>query len=397
MTAVPTERPDPALTDEQHGLRRRLECLIGVHFTEGNAVDVLRNGDEIFPAMLDAIRGAEHTVDFLTYIYWKGRPAREFAEALAGRAVAGVRVRVLIDALGGWDIEDGLVDLMERAGVDVQWFRKPWLKSPFKQNHRCHRKVLVVDEAVGFTGGVGIAEEWCGDARDETEWRDTHFRVVGPAVDGLSAAFAQDWAETGAPLYDARDRFPGQPQPGEAAIQVVRGSASIGHDDLKRAWFVLLRSARRRLRLQTAYFAPEPALLAELRDAVTRGVEVDVMVPGPHWDKRVSQLAAEAVYAELTAMGVRVWSFQPSMLHAKVMTVDGLAAFVGSSNVNRRSLDHDEEVALVVLDRETVDTLERHFDADLERCRRIDLTRWENRSSGQKLLEAAVQPVRRWL
>lgn len=121
------------------------------------------------------------------------------------------------------------------------------------------------------------------------------------------------------------------------------------------------------------------------------------MVPGPHWDKRVSQLAAEAVYAELTAMGVRVWNFQPSMLHAKVLTVDGLAAFVGSSNVDRRTLDHDEEVALVVLDRETVDTLERHFDADLERCRRIDLTRWENRSSGQKLLEAVVQPVRRWL
>lgn len=366
-------------------------------FTEGNSIDVLRNGDEIFPAMLDAIRAATRTVDFLTFVYWKGRPAREFAEALAGRARDGVRVRVLIDAFGGWQIEEGCVEVMEAAGVHVEWFRKPWLKSPFKQNHRCHRKVLVVDEDVAFTGGVGIAEEWCGDARTPDEWRDTHFRLRGPAVDGLAAAFAQDWAETGAPLYDERDRFPDQPRPGHAVVQVVRGSASIGYDDLKRAWFVLVESARHSIKLQTAYFAPERALMTKLREARDRGVEVDVMVPGPHWDKRVSQLAGEAAYAELTAMGVRVWSFQPSMLHTKVMLVDDHCAFIGSSNVNRRSLDHDEEVALVLLDRPTVDVLDRHFAEDVERCREIDLSRWENRGTPQRALEVAVQPLKRWL
>jgi cardiolipin synthase len=161
----------------------------------------------------------------MTFVYWKGRPAQQFADALCDRAKAGLRVRVLIDALGGIQIEDGIVEAMEDSGVDVHWYRKLWLNSPFKQNHRGHRKVCIIDETIGFTGGVGIAEEWGGDARNEKEWRDTHFRVEGPAVDGLAAAFIQDWAETGRPLYDERDRFPDQPQPGTAAIQVVRGSA----------------------------------------------------------------------------------------------------------------------------------------------------------------------------
>jgi cardiolipin synthase len=378
-------------------LRRSLECLVGVHFTEGNAITVLRNGDEIFPAMLDAIRGARHSVDLMTFVYWKGWPAREFADALCDRAKAGLRVRVLIDALGGLRIEQGIIESMEGSGVDVHWFRKPWAKSPFKQNHRGHRKVCVVDETIGFTGGVGIAEEWGGDARDETEWRDTHFRVEGPAVDGLAAAFVQDWAETGRPLYDERDRFPDQPQPGSAAIQVVRGSASIGWDDIHTVWYVLMRSARERIRLQTAYFSPDGAIRAALKEAVDRGVEVDVLLPGPHADKRVTQLASESIYAELISAGVRIWNFQPSMLHTKIMVVDGAAALIGSSNVNRRSLDHDEEVALVVIDPASIDLLDRQFVEDLGRSRRIDLSRWENRSASQRTFEVLTAPIHRWL
>lgn len=393
-----TVTPSPYQAGEaERQLRRTLECLIGIHFTEGNSITVLRNGDEIFPAMLEAIRNAQRTVDLMTYVYWKGQPAQDFANALADRARAGVRVRLLIDAVGGFRIEEGLVDAMAQAGVDVEWFRRPWLKSPLKQNHRCHRKVCIVDEHIGFTGGVGIAEEWCGDARDETEWRDTHFRVEGPAVDGLAAAFAQDWAETGRALYDERDRFPAQQQPGEAVIQVVRGSASIGWDDIHMVWYVLMRSARDRIQLQSAYFSPDQPLIEALATAAERGVEVDILVPGPHADKRVTQLASEATYAELVSRGVRIWNFQPSMLHTKVMIVDGTAALIGSSNVNRRSLDHDEEVSLVVLDQPTVHTLQRHFEEDRERSRAIDLTRWENRSAGQRLLETAVAPIRRWL
>ena len=393
-----TVTPSPQQASEsQRVLRRTLECLIGIHFTEGNSLTVLRNGDEIFPAMLEAIRQARRTVDFMTYVYWKGQPARDFAEALCDRARAGVRVRVLIDAVGGFEIEKGLVELMEDAGVDVQWFRQPWVKSPFKQNHRCHRKVCIVDEQIGFTGGVGIAAEWCGDARDESEWRDTHFRVEGPSVDGLAAAFAQDWAETGRELYDDIDRFPDQPQPGVALVQVVRGSASIGWDDIHMVWYVLMRSARERIQLQSAYFSPDDRLIEALTAAVDRGVEVDILLPGPHADKRVTQLASEATYSDLVSRGVRIWNFQPSMLHTKIMIVDGTAALIGSSNVNRRSLDHDEEVSMVVIDESTVTTLQQHFEHDLERSRAIDLSRWENRSARQRVLEVAVAPIRRWL
>jgi cardiolipin synthase len=378
-------------------LRRRLEVVIGTPFTEGNTLTVLRNGDQIFPAMLEAIRGAQSTVDLMTFVYWRGEIAVEFAKAMSDRARAGVRVRLLIDALGGRLIEKSLVDDMDRAGVHVEWFRKPLLKSPFKSNHRLHRKVCVVDGRVAFTGGVGIAEEWCGDARNESEWRDTHLRVEGPAVDGLQSAFIQDWAESGQPLYDERDEFPEQEQQGSSTVQIVRGSASLGWDDMQSAFHVMLGSAQERLRLATAYFAPDDDFLRVLCEAPQRGVEVDLLLPGPHADKRVCQLASEAAYARLVGCGVRVWTFQPSMMHAKVMTVDGAAAVVGSSNFNRRSLDHDEEVVLIALDTDLVATLDEHLDDDFARSERIDLSRWENRSAPQQVLERATKPIRRWL
>jgi cardiolipin synthase len=378
-------------------LRRRLEVLVGKPFTEGNELTVLRNGDRIFPAMLDAIRAAERTVDFMTFVYWKGDIAREFAGVCATKASQGVRVRVLIDALGGRLIDKDLVEQMESSGVQVEWFRKPLVKSPFKANHRLHRKVLVVDETVAFTGGVGIAEEWCGDARNENEWRDTHVRVVGPAVDGLASAFVQDWAETGRAMYDETDTFPEQVQAGTSMVQIVRGSASLGWDDMQSAFHVMMESARERLRIATAYFAPDEPFLETLCGAAARGVEVQVLLPGPHADKRVCQLASEAVYDRLTDCGVQVWNFQPSMMHAKIMTVDGYAALIGSSNFNRRSLDHDEEVVLAALDESFVEILDRDFDADLERSERIVAHRWEKRSVPQRALEAATKPIRRWM
>lgn len=385
------------MSDLNEVLRRRLEVVIGTPFTEGNSITVLKNGDRIFPAMLEAIRAAESTVDLMTFVYWKGDIAVEFAEAMSERARAGVRVRLLIDALGGRLIDRGLVDQMDEAGVQVEWFRKPLLKSPFKSNHRLHRKVCVVDGRVAFTGGVGIAEEWCGDARNEHEWRDTHLRVEGPAVDGLQSAFIQDWAETGRALYDEDDQFPVQPQVGSSTVQIVRGSASLGWDDMQSAFHVMLCSAQQQLRIATAYFAPDDDFLDTLCEAPARGVEVDLLVPGPHADKRVSQLTSEGSYDRLVGCGVRVWTFQPSMMHAKVMTVDGQAAVVGSSNFNRRSLDHDEEVVLIALDPGLAARLDADLDEDFERSVAIDLTRWRNRSAPQRALERAVTPIRRWM
>ncbi|MDP9395475.1 MAG: phospholipase D-like domain-containing protein [Actinomycetota bacterium] len=378
-------------------LRRRLEVLIGTPFTERNDLTILRNGDEIFPAMLGAIREARRTIDLMTFVYWQGDIAREFATALSQKAQEGLRVRLLIDALGGRLIERDLVDAMDDAGVQVEWFRQPWVISPFKANHRLHRKILLVDEEVAFTGGVGIAEEWCGDARTKDEWRDTHVRVVGPAVDGLAAAFVQDWAETGRPMYDGRDRFPAKEQHGDAMVQIVRGSASLGWDDMQTVFHVMMQSARERLRIATAYFAPDQEFLDTLCGAAASGVKVQVLLPGPNADKRFCQLASEATYERLYTCGVEIHTFQPSMMHAKIMTVDGYAALIGSSNFNRRSLDHDEEVVLAALHEPFVETLDRHFDEDLTRSIAIDPCRWERRSVPQRALEGATWPIRRWL
>ncbi|MFJ8668757.1 phosphatidylserine/phosphatidylglycerophosphate/cardiolipin synthase family protein [Streptomyces sp. NPDC093600] len=389
--------PPPPSDERKHRLRRRLERLIGIAATEGNSVTALRNGDEIFEAMLASIRSAEHTVDMMTFVYWRGDIARDFARALAERARAGVRVRLLLDGFGSRLIEKEQLVAMEQAGVQVSWFRKPLLLSPFKQNHRCHRKVLVVDEHVAFTGGVGIAEEWCGDARNEREWRDTHVEVRGPAVDGIAAAFAQNWAECHDELFDERDRFVEHEPQGDAVVQVVRGSASIGWQDMQTLIRVMLESAEERVRLATAYFAPD-AYFAELLCATARrGVEVEILLPGPHTDKRVCQLAGQRFYEILTACGVKIYHYQPTMMHAKVITLDRTAALIGSTNFNRRSLDHDEEVMLAILDETFTATLDEHFDRDLEASEKISDGRWKKRSPVQRAREAAVLLIRRFL
>ncbi len=378
--------PEP---DDIHRFRRTVEGLVGIPATEGNQVDVLRNGDEIFPAMLEAIAAARATVDLLTFIYWKGQIARDFADVLSERARAGLRVRILLDAVGARLIDKDILDQVARAGATVEWFRKPTNWKVWEHNHRTHRKVLVCDEEVAFTGGVGIAEEWCGDARGPAEWRDTHFRVRGPAVDGVRAGFASNWAETGHPLFDDRDRFPDQPRAGDACVQVVRGSAGVDWTDMATVFAAVIRRARRRLRLTTAYFVPDERFVDLLVEAVDRGVAVEVLLPGPHADKRIVQLASEVRYEPLLDAGVQMWCFQPSMLHAKVLTADGVVACVGSANFNSRSMTLDDEVDMVVLHAPTVAVLDRHFEEDLARSEELDPSRWADRNLAQKVKEKA--------
>jgi cardiolipin synthase len=398
---IPVPTPDqdrPASTAERkQRLRRRLERLIGVAATEGNELVPLRNGDEIFPAMLGAIREAEHTIDMMTFVYWRGQIAHDFAAALADRAREGVRVRLLLDGFGAKEIEGRLLELMASAGVEIAWFRKPVWLSPFKQNHRCHRKALIVDERTAFTGGVGIAEEWCGDARNPSEWRDTHVRVRGPAVDGIAAAFAQNWAECHEELFDERDRFTEHRQEGSSVVQVVRGSASIGWQDMQTLIRVMLTSAEERFRLVTAYFAPDAYFVDLLCATARRGVRVEILLPGPHTDQRACQLAGQQHYTRLLEAGVHIRQYQPTMMHAKIITVDSVAALIGSTNFNRRSMDHDEEVMLAVLDEEFTAELDRDFEADLEKSVEIDLRRWRRRAAVQRVKEAAVTPIRRFL
>jgi cardiolipin synthase len=396
--AVTDDRRDGRDDRDDHiaAVRRVLEGVIGVPATEGNRVDVLRNGDEIFAALLDAIDHAEHTIDFLTFVYWEGEIGTEFANRLSARARDGVRVRVLLDGWGSQSIEASLVAMMEESGVLVRWFR-PLHRFRFGElNHRTHRKVIVIDEQVGFTGGVGIADEWQGDARNEHEWRDTHFRIHGPAVDGMRAAFLDNWAETDPELFDEKvDRFPHQPKPGRSVVQCVRGASETGWSDVATLFRTLLQLAEQRVRIATAYFVPDDELLHRLVDARQRGVEVEVLVPGPHIDKRFVQLAAEAVYEPLLDAGVALWSFQPTMFHAKVMTVDGIVANIGSANLNARSNSLDEEINVVVIDDDVVRVLDQQFDEDLERSVRIEGGRWRHRSLGQRIAERITIPVRR--
>ncbi len=371
--------------------RRALEGLLGVPATEGNQVDVLRNGDRIFPALLDAIHGATSTVDFLTFVYWEGEIGREVAAALTERARAGVRVRVLLDAVGAYTVDRTLVGRMAAAGAQVEWFRPVNKLRLWDNNHRSHRKVLICDEDLAFTGGIGIADEWRGDAGHTGEWRDTHFRIRGPAVDGLRAAFVQNWGETGRPLFDEGvDRFLEQPQIGPTVAQVVRGAAQTGWSDVATLVRSLLTLAQERVRITTAYFVPDDATCRLLAQTARRGVEVDVLLPGPHVDKRFVQLASEAQYARLLDAGVRLWSYQVSMLHAKILTVDRTVASVGSANFTTRSLLLDDEVNVVVFDPEVTRLLDDDFDVDLKHSVAVDPGSWPDRGLAQRAMEVVA-------
>jgi cardiolipin synthase len=386
---------DDVVPDTSARFRRAVEGVIGVPATEGNRIDVLRNGDEIFPAMLEAIDTAEHTIDFLTFVYWAGEIGRKFARGLAAAADRGVRVRVLLDSWGARTIESDLIDLLDRAGVAVRWFR-PLGRVPLgHMNHRTHRKVMIVDEAIGFTGGVGIADEWLGDAQDEDHWRDTHFRISGPAVDGLRAAFLDNWSETDLELFDERvDRFPDQPDIGSSVVQCVRGASEAGNSDIYTLFRTLIQLARERVRIATAYFAPDDEIIGRLAGAARRGVEVEILLPGPHADKRFVQLASEETFEPLLEAGVRLWTFQPTMLHAKIMTIDGVVANIGSANLNARSTRLDEEINVVAIDPELTAILDRQFEEDLTRSTRVDTV--SRRSPLERAAGRVLSPFRRY-
>ena len=379
-------------------LCRVLTAVSGVQVTPGNQVDLLHNGDEIFPAMLDAIDEAERSIDLLTYIYWAGEIGTEFAQRLARRARDGLRVRVLLDGVGAKPIDRSLVDRMTSAGVDVRFFRPPDPRHPFLATHRTHRKVMICDERVGFTGGVGIADQWLGDGRSEGSWRDTHARVRGPAVAALRAAFLGNWVETEHMLFDPRfDQFPPLDRDGDTEVQVIKGTAEPGWNDVSMTVRSLVELADERVRITTAYFVPDDDLLLRLCRAAERGVDVQLLVPGPHADKRFVQLAGEACYRPLLDAGVQVWCYQPSMLHAKVLTVDGSVAVLGSANLNQRSTSLDEEVVLVAFDENVAGVLDRQFDADLGFSEAIDLGRWGRRSLWQRGRERVMNVAQPWM
>jgi cardiolipin synthase A/B len=373
--------------------REVFEGALGVPTTTGNKVDILRNGVQIFPAMLDAIKDAEHTVDMLTYVYWSGDIAEQFANALCERAQAGVRVRVLLDAIGAAPMSRDLINAMNDAGCHFEWFRPPTTWKVWEVDHRTHRKVLVCDAKVGFVGGVGIADEWQGDARNPDEWRETHVRIEGPAVDGLRAAFITNWRDTGQSLFDDRDTFSAQEQPGDATVGVLRCPAQVGWTDLHTMFGLLIDFAQHTLNITTAYFVPDDHIREKLAAAGRRGVNVRIMLPGRHADKRVVQLAGEKDYEPLLEAGVRIFNYQRSMLHAKVMTVDNVVATLGSGNMDQRSMRLNEECNALLFDRRLTGVLDRHFEEDLAESEEIDPERWADRGGVQRAKEIATDAI----
>ena len=356
--------------------RTILHEALGAPFVDGHSVEPLRNGVEIFPAMLDAIDEAATSIEFETFVYWSGEIAHRMADALARAADRGVEVRVLLDAAGCLPMPDDVRETLGRADVRVREFGSLQSWRFWELDHRTHRKILVCDGRVGFTGGVGVAEEWEGDARNPDEWRETHFRIRGPAVSSLRGVFLEHWlaARNGGkeparllPSCEGDDRDLGAPR-GTAAIQTVASTAAGRWSTTQTLVRALVCAARRAVRITTGYFVPEDEVVSLMRDAVDRGVEVDVIHPGPHIDHRVSRLAGEARYPELLEAGVRIWRYQPTMIHAKIVLVDDILSCIGSANLNHRSAVKDDEVALLVLDRALNAELSRDFERDKEGC-----------------------------
>jgi cardiolipin synthase A/B len=374
---------------------RAVQSMTGATVAPGNTIESLVNGDRIFPELLGVIRGAERTLNLLTYVYWRGDIAVEVAEAVADRARAGVECRVLIDAIGAARMEPGLVHRMERAGVRVARFRPVRPYTVGRLNNRTHRKILVADGTIGMTGGVGIAAEWTGDADDPDHWRDTHFRVEGPIVAQLHGALAENWLEATGELLAGDRHLPHIPPiPGGVPMQLVRSGAACVATDVEALFFLALHSARRSILLTTAYFVPQPAFVDLLIAAARRGVDVQVMMPGPNADKPVVRAAGWALYQELIDGGVTLLEYQPTMLHAKTLVVDGRWSAVGSVNFDARSFQLNDEAALCVQDAGFAHELAEQFARDRERCLEIDLARWGVRPLRLRAREGAGRLLR---
>lgn len=407
MTLAPTSNRTSGSTPDRDPTRDRLRCMfhgaLGIPFVEGNAVRVYRNGVEIFPAMLEAIGASEHTIEFETYVYWEGDIARRMARALADASERGVDVRVLLDGLGAAKMDDEARATLDRSGVRVCEFQPLRPSRLWRVTHRTHRKILVCDGRIGFTGGVGIASQWEGDARNPEEWRETHFRIEGPAATALRAAFFDHWLASDEDVdvifpcaLLERDDHPAVCEPaGDIPIQVVPSEATGRWSRQRTIYRAAIRGARERLRIVTAYFVPDEDLIELLVDAARRGVDVRILLPGPHIDFTISQLAGEAVYERLLDSGIRIWRYQPTMIHAKVLTVDGTLACIGSANMNHRSLMKDDEISLAVLDERLVADLEADFESDLARSVEVGPDHeWDDRSWWRKLLAWASRLVK---
>lgn len=365
--------------------RRSMGVLLGPPILEGNQVEVLLNGDQIFPSMLKAIREAKHTITLETYIYWSESIGQEFTEALIERARAGVKVHVMLDFIGSMKMDLAALDQMKQAGIEVQRYHKPvWWKFT-RLNNRTHRKVLVVDGQVGFTGGVGIADQWRGAGQDKKHWRDTHFRVVGPVVGQMQAVFADNWTKATGAVLDGPHYFPALKAVGGHAAQMFSSSPSGGSESMLLMYLMAITSARDTIHLSSSYFVPDELTINALVAAAKRGVKVKIITPGDDIDSDVVRIASRERWGALLAAGIEIAEYQPTMFHVKALVVDSLMVSVGSTNFDNRSFSLNDEANLNIIDRAFATQQVEIFNDDWKRAKPISLQAWEQRPWTEKV------------
>jgi cardiolipin synthase len=366
---------------------RAMGMLLGPDIVAGNRVTPLNNGDEIFPAMLQAIRGARGTVLFETFIYWSGEIGESFAHALSERAGAGVKVHVLLDWLGSLKVDARLVDTMKGAGVEVHRFHPLRWYNLGRINNRTHRKLLIVDGRIGFTGGVGIAPQWTGHAQDEDHWRDTHYRVEGPVVSQMQGVMLSNWSKATGRILHGDAYFPPPAEAGSQQAQMFHSSPSGGSESMQLMYLLAITAAVKTIDIANAYFVPDEVARVALVSALRRGVRVRVITPGRKIDTQTVRHASRALWGDLLEAGLEMHVYQPTMYHCKVVIVDGLLSSVGSTNFDPRSFHLNDEANLNVYDRAFAAELTRVFEQDLGRCKRYTLQEWQARPAWEKARE----------
>jgi cardiolipin synthase len=364
--------------------------LLGPALVGGNQVTTLLNGDQIFPSMLQAIRGAKDTITFETYIYWSGAIGKEFADALSDRARNGVRVHVMLDWVGSQKLDEAALEEMRAAGVEIKKYHPPRWYTLNKLNNRTHRKLLVVDGRIGFTGGVGIADNWSGQAQDADHWRDTHYRIEGPAVAQMQAAFTDNWTKVTGKILHTSGYFPPLREVGKQYAQVFQSSSEGGAESMHLMYLLSIAAAARSIHLSMAYFVPDEVTIDTLRAALERGVKVQILLPGPIRDADAVGEASRAGWGDLLERGAEIYEYQPTMFHCKVLTVDGLWSSVGSTNFDNRSFRLNDEANLNVYDQEFAQRQIADFKEDLKRSRRVTFEEWKARPWTEKLRQQAL-------
>lgn len=380
-----------AISDPQ--FLRSMSVLLGPAMVKGNCIETLLNGDEIFPAMLEAIRTAEKTITFETYIYWSGNIGKEFVSALSEKARQGITIHVLLDWVGSQKMEESSIEEMRAAGVQIEKYHPPEWNTWRRLNNRTHRKILVVDGKIGFTGGVGIADEWNGHAQGPDHWRDTHYRIEGPVVAQLQAAFIDNWTKVKGDVLHSAAYFPDLKESGTHLAQVFKSSKEGGADSMHLMYLLSVAAATKSICLSMAYFVPDTLARDAMVAALKRGVAIQIIVPSDYIDKPIVRRASRGTWGPLLEAGAQIFEFQATMFHCKVLIVDELWVSVGSTNFDNRSFKLNDEANLNIHDQRFAQRQMADFRADLARSKQITLEEWNKRPWKEKAWEHVLKII----